>query len=109
MRGLSKLSGFVGWIALAVDLAFNPSSDLAPRGHLLPQGEKGHDTMDRHATVEPSMPPALLDDLPDDLADALAEARLRLRNSLIEGVISVPTNPVGPEYFESLRKRLGGE
>jgi len=30
--------------------------------------------MDRHTTVEPSMPPLLPDDLPDDVAEALADA-----------------------------------
>jgi predicted transcriptional regulator len=65
--------------------------------------------MDRHATVDLFMLPTPPDDLPDDTAEALAEARLRLRNSLIEGATSAPTDPVDPGYFEALRVRVRDE
>ncbi|MFZ0266955.1 hypothetical protein [Caulobacter sp.] len=130
MRGLSKLSGFVGWIALAVDLAFTPSSDLALRATFSRKGRRVHDTMDRHATVELTMPPAPLDELPDDVAEALADAdieagrvvshalvrewlrtlgtpeQIPLRSFLLDGATSAPTKPVEAKYFEALRKRI---
>ncbi|KRA66473.1 hypothetical protein ASD79_04190 [Caulobacter sp. Root655] len=38
-----------------------------------------------------------------------AAARLRLRNVLVEGATSPPSDPVGPEYFEALRNHVRGE
>jgi hypothetical protein len=38
-----------------------------------------------------------------------ASARLCLRNALVEGATSAPSDPVGPGHFEALRDRMRGE
>lgn len=37
------------------------------------------------------------------------QERLHLRSLLLDGAASAPSAPVGPEYFEGLRKRVRGE
>ncbi len=89
--------------------------------------------MDRHATVELTMPLDPPDELPEDLGEALADAdveagrvvshaivrewlktlgtpeQIALRSSLLEGAASPPSKRAGAEYFEALRNRVRGD